>query len=370
MTEAQRVPFQSLQLPAEIEGEIDRAVKRVLQSAHFILGKEVEAFESELAAYLGVRRVVGVASGTDALTLALLASDVARPGSEVIVPALTSPFTAVAVVRAGARPVFADVNAATWTLDPAATAAAVTERTAAILPVHLYGNPADWPSLSRIARDHNLVLIEDACQAHGAALDGIRAGGLGMAAAFSFYPTKNLGALGDGGAVATNDLDLADRCVYLRNGAQTRRYVHDRPMFHSRLDELQAAVLRVKLRHLEAWNLRRRIVCDDYRERLAGFSFPEVRSGAVPAAHLAAVCHPRRDSLRAHLASRAIETLIHYPVPLHRMPAFEPHAPSQPGCPDAERICERLVSLPLSVFLSRQDQEAVVNAVNEFPADA
>ena len=364
------VPFQSLRLPPVVDADIQDAIRRVLESAHFILGRENEAFEREFAAYLGVRRVVAVASGTDALTLALLASGSLRPGAEVIVPALTSPFTAIAVVRAGARPVFADVNAATWTLDPEAAAAAMTENTAAMLPVHLYGNPVDLASLTDAARGRNLAIIEDACQAHGSELGGRRIGGLGAAAAFSFYPTKNLGALGDGGAIATNDETLADRCAYLRGGAQEKRYVHSSPMFHSRLDELQAAVLRVKLEHLDSWNERRRNVSDRYRRDLKGCSFPQAVAGSVSAAHLAVIGHPRRDALRAHLAGQGIETLIHYPMPLHRMPAFTSGSAPHASCPNADAICSRLLSLPLSVFISTDEQEAVVRAVNGFGAHA
>lgn len=370
MAQNRPVAFQSLRLPREIDAEIQGAIDRVQQSAHFVLGREVEAFEREFAAYLGVRRAVGVASGTDAITLALLASGSLPQGAEVIVPALTSPFTAIAVVRAGCRPVFADVNPSTWTLDPAAFAAALSAKTAAVIPVHLYGNAADWTALADAARAHDLVWIEDACQAHGASLAGRRVGGLGTAAAFSFYPTKNLGALGDGGAIATNDESLADRCVYLRNGAQEQRYVHASPMFHSRLDELQAAVLRVKLAHLDSWNQRRRDICERYRREIVFCEFPRVPPGSTPAAHLAAVCHGRRDALRAGLSGAGIETLIHYPMPLHRMPAFAADSSARPACPNADRICGRLLSLPLSVFLSPEDQETVVEAVNRLGADA
>ncbi|MBI3940575.1 MAG: DegT/DnrJ/EryC1/StrS family aminotransferase [Acidobacteria bacterium] len=358
------VPFQDLTLPAEVEREIQKSVEHVLHSRYYILGPEVELFEKEFAAYLGVRRVVAVASGTDAISLALLASGVVRPGAEVIVPALTSPFTAVAVLRAGAQPVFADVNRDTWTLDPASAAACVTDRTVALLPVHLYGNPADWDGLALLAANRGLVLVEDACQAHGAFFRGVRVGGLGTAAAFSFYPTKNLGAAGDGGAIATNDEPLAARCLHLRNGAQIRRYVHDQPVFHSRLDEVQAALLRVKLRCLDSWNEQRNRLCRRYREKLPHCLFPQLAPGAVPAAHLAVICLAQRDPLRAHLSQRGVETLIHYPVPLHRMPAFA-SCPAAP-CPDAEKICEQLLSLPLHLSLSDELQDIVVRSIREF----
>ncbi|MBI2820602.1 MAG: DegT/DnrJ/EryC1/StrS family aminotransferase [Acidobacteria bacterium] len=357
-----------MKLSPKIENEILRSIERVLDSHHYVLGREVEDFEKEFAAYLGVRHVVAVASGTDALALALLASGVMRPGAEVVIPALTSPFTAVAVVRAGGRPVFADVGRSTWTLDAGSAAERITDRTVAIVPVHLYGNPVDWPPLARLAGTRRLFLLEDACQAHGASVAGAKVGGLGAAAAFSFYPTKNLGAAGDGGAIATDDDALAARCLHLRNGAQIRRYVHDQPCFHSRLDEIQAAALRAKLPYLDRWNEQRNRAYRRYRDGARCGYFPELPAEVAPAAHLAVMCHEERDRLRAHLGQHGIETLIHYPVPLHRMPAFG--ASGNGPCPNAEKICSQLLSLPLYPSISEAEQREVLRAIAEFHPDA
>ncbi|MBI4455650.1 MAG: DegT/DnrJ/EryC1/StrS family aminotransferase [Acidobacteria bacterium] len=362
------VPFQNLRLPTEVELEIMQAVQRVVESHHYILGREVELFEQEFATYLGVKHAVAVASGTDALCLALLAGGVIRPGAEVIVPALTSPFTAIAVVRAGGWPVFADVNQKTWTLDAESVAGCITEKTVALVPVHLYGNPVDWPPLAKLAEAHDLLVLEDACQAHGALFQGVKVGALGRVAAFSFYPTKNLGAAGDGGAIVTNDELLAAQCRHLRNGGQIGRYVHDQPVFHSRLDEIQAAILRVKLPYLDAWNEQRNKVYRDYWEKLPDCIFPALPPGSRPVAHVAAMCHPQRNRLCAHLKGRGIETLIHYPVPLHQMPAFTPYA-GRP-CPVAETICGRVLSLPLYLSISEQEQKQAVLAIREFSSDA
>ena len=308
------------------------AIARVVASGWFVLGPEVERFEAEFAAACGGTHGVGVGTGTDAITLILRALDIG-PGDEVITPPLSAAYSALAVMMAGARPVFADIDPARLTLDPAATEAAVTRRTRAILPVHLYGQPADMTAIMAVAARHNLTVVEDAAQAHLATSDGRPVGTMGVAGAFSFYPTKNLGALGDGGAVVTNDAALAARIKRLRNGGQTTRYRHEEAGANSRLDELQAAILRARLPYLRGWTARRRQIAAAYR---AGITAPGI---AVPAQfdaghvyHLFPVLTTRRDEAQAHLSANGVETLIHYPVPIPRQPALDVHRPAaMPG---------------------------------------
>ena len=309
-----------------LRGELDAAVARVLDSGWFILGPEGEAFERELAAALGARDAVAVGNGTDALHLALRARGVG-PGDEVVTTSISAAFSALAILHAGARPVFVDVDPLTLNIDPAAAARALTPRTKALLPVHLYGHPADMDPLMALAREHGLVLVEDACQAHGARYRGRPVGTLGGEqglGALSFYPTKNLGAFGDGGAILVNDPATAALLRQLRNGGQRDRYHHEREGWNSRLDELQAALLRVGLRHLPAWTERRRALAAFYDRELLG-------SGVVPlgeqpyartVSHLYVVRHPRRSALMEALKKRGIGTLIHFPIPLHLQPAF------------------------------------------------
>jgi dTDP-4-amino-4,6-dideoxygalactose transaminase len=328
--------------------EIDAAIRRTLEGGHYILGPEVEAFEREFADYLGVAHVVGVGSGTDALVLALRAAGVAA-GDEVITVSHTAVATVAAIELAGAIPVLVDIESGTMTIDPAAVERAITPRTRALLPVHLYGHPAAILALRTIAQRHRLRLIEDCAQSHGATLGGIRTGALGDAAAFSFYPTKNLGALGDGGAVATADAGVAEAARCLREYGWRERYVSEVAGVNSRLDELQAAVLRVKLRHLEEDNARRVALAGIYRDELAGtaLTLPVVREGCTHVYHQYAIRHRDRDALRAALRARGVGSLIHYPVPVHLQPAYRGRLRLPAPLEHSERTAATVLSLPM-----------------------
>jgi dTDP-3-amino-3,4,6-trideoxy-alpha-D-glucose transaminase len=360
--DAERLPFADLR-PGSDAAEIREAVERVLASGWFILGPEVEAFEAEFAAASGAKHGVGVASGTDAIALALRAAGV-NPGDEVIVPAMTAAFTALAVVSAGAVPVIADVDPRTLTLDARACAEAITARTKAIVPVHLYGQPADMMEIMAVADRARLVVVEDCCQAHLATCDGLPVGTIGAAGAFSFYPTKNLAALGDGGAVITSDGALADRVRLLRNGGQTNRNHHAVAGINSRLDEVQAAVLRVRLPNVPAETALRRLHAAFYREALRGAVAPVAERDAGHVYHLFPVRSARREALQAHLARAGVETLIHYPVPLHKQPAFAHLAPRD--CPVAGRAAIELLSLPLHARLHTRQATRVADAIQAF----
>jgi dTDP-4-amino-4,6-dideoxygalactose transaminase len=349
--------------------ELDAAVARVLDSGWFILGPEGEAFERELAAALGAREAVAVGNGTDALHLALRALEVG-PGDEVVTTSISAAFTALAVLQAGARPVFVDVDPLTLNLDPAAVERALTPRTKAIVPVHLYGHPADMAPLLALATERGIAVLEDACQAHGALYEGRPVGtlagerGLG---ALSFYPTKNLGGLGDGGAVLVNDPAVASRLRRLRNGGQSDRYRHEVPGVNSRLDELQAALLRVGLRHLPAWTERRRAIAAFYLRELAGSGVEPLQEQPYARAvhHLFVVRHPRRDALMAALAELGVGTLIHYPIPLHLQPAFASMGGKPGDLPVAEKASSEILSLPLYPELTDEQAGAVVEAVRD-----
>lgn len=343
----------------ELRGEIDAAVARVLASGRYILGEEVEAFEAEWAAACATSHAIGVNSGLDALTLALRALGVGR-GHEVVVPAHTFIATWLAVSAVGATPVAADVDGRTGNLDPAAAARSIGPRTGAVVAVHLYGRPADVAALRALGPP----LIEDAAQAHLASAAGRPAGGLGRAGAFSFYPGKNLGAFGDAGAVTTDDDVLADEIRLLRNYGSRAKYAHDVPGVNSRLDPIQAAILRVKLRHLAAWNRRRAQIAARYRDGLTGLpglTLPAPDGPDSPAWHLFVVRHARRDALAAALAADGIETLVHYPVAPHRSGAYR--AAATGAMPEAEAWCRECLSLPIGPHLRDADVEAVVAAV-------
>ena len=348
-----RVPFLSLR-PGDDRPAIDAAITRVLDRGWFILGPELQAFEQELAAASGTADAVGVGTGTDALSLILRGLGIG-PGDEVITTPLSAAYSALAIMAAEARPVFADIDPARLTLDPRAIEAAITPRTAAIMPVHLYGQPADMAAILAIAERHGLAVVEDACQAHLATCGGRPVGSMGAAGGLSFYPTKNLGALGDAGAVLTNDRALADRIRRLRNGGQSSRYHHDEFGVNSRLDEMQAAILRARLARLPAWTTRRRALAARYRAGLTAIVDAATAAGRmlrVPAEHdaghvyhLFPVLSGERDALKARLEAEGIETLIHYPVPIPRQPAVATEEPAD--CPVADRICNELLSLPL-----------------------
>jgi dTDP-4-amino-4,6-dideoxygalactose transaminase len=356
---------------ASVRGEIERAVGRVLDAGWFILGPEGEAFERELARALGAKEAVGVANGTEAIQLALEALGLG-PGDEVVTSPLSAAFTVLGVLRAGARPVFADLDPATLNVAPEAVERALTPRTRALLPVHLYGHPADLDPLLDLARARGIPLVEDACQAHGAQYKGRVVGAISGLGALSFYPTKNLGALGDGGAVLVDDPALAARLRRLRNGGQSDRYRHDESGMNSRLDEVQAAILRAFLPHLPAWNERRRALAALYLRELAGaaVTLPREQPYARSVYHLFAVRHPRRDALARGLRERGIGTLVHYPIPLHLQPAFAPLGYRPGDFPVAEGAAREVLSLPLYPELTEAQALAVASAVRELAAGA
>jgi dTDP-3-amino-3,4,6-trideoxy-alpha-D-glucose transaminase len=351
LSEELPIPFVDLAAgQAELATELEAAVRRVTGSARYLLGPELEAFEREFAAYCGVEHCVGVGSGMAALELALQGLGIG-PGDEVLVPAYTFVATWLAVSRVGATPVPVDVEATTYNIDPAAARAALTERTAAIAPVHLRGEPADIEPLLELARERGLVVLEDAAQAHGARLGGRRVGGFGAAAAFSFYPAKNLGAYGDGGAIVTDDAELVARLRLLRNYGMKDRYEVELAGVNSRLAELQAAVLRVKLGRLDEWNGRRRELAAAYFEELAGIDglvLPQPLAGSEPVWHLFVVGHPRRDELREALAAAGVEALVHYPLLPHRSGAYRDDSQiAAAELPVAERLAAEALSLPM-----------------------
>ncbi len=363
-----RIPFLDLRRAyRELEGELKASLTHVLEGGVYILGEAVEAFEEEWARFCEVMGAAGVGNGTDALVLALLASGAVRPGrgDEVITSPLTAAYTALAIVNAGGVPVFADIDPATYTLDPGILERAITPRTRAIVPVHLYGQMADVTAIAQLAERQALLDIEDAPQAHVARRDGKRAGAHGAAAAFSFYPTKNLGAYGDGGAVVSADGTLVERVRSLRQGGHPAALRAGGPGRNSRLDAIQAALLRVKLTRLEAWTARRRALATLYDEGLRGTRLIlPVDAGPAHVYHLFVVQHPERDRLRAHLAARGIQTLVHYPELLHQQPLFG-GGPSR-VLPVAEEVASRVLSLPLYPQLERQEAQAVIEAILDF----
>jgi len=369
----QRIPFMSL-VPGEDAVDVRRAIDRVIERGWFILGPEVVSFEEEFAAASGAVHAIGVGTGTDAIALILRGLSIGA-GDEVITSPLSAAYSALAIMMAGARPVFADIDPERATIDPERIAERIGPRTRAIMPVHLYGQPADMTAIERVASRHGLAIVEDCCQAHLATSQGRPVGTIGVAGAFSFYPTKNLGALGDGGAIVTNDAALSATLRRLRNGGQTDRYHHQEPGVNSRLDEMQAAILRARLAWLGGWTARRRELATRYRRRLRGSvdPVPEIDSGHVY--HLFVVRVRRddegrqlgdagRQALQAHLASRGIETLIHYPVPIPNQPAFAPGQPAD--CAVASQVCREILSLPLRPAMHDDDVDAIADAVNAF----
>lgn len=359
------IPFLDLSSAyRELRADLDAAYHRVMDSSWFILGREVEEFEKEFAEFCGVDFCVGVGNGLDALHLILRALDIG-PGDEVIVPSNTFIATWLAVTHAGATPVPVEPDEATYNIDPSLIRAAITPRTKAIIPVHLYGQPADMAAIAEIAEEFNLKVIEDAAQAHGATYRGRRAGSMGCAGAFSFYPGKNLGALGDGGCVVTSDPALAERVRMLSNYGSLRKYHHDTVGFNSRLDELQAAFLRVKLGRCEDWNARRRAVAARYIDRLAGADLvlPHVLSDADPVWHLLVVRVKRRDEVIKMLGERGIATQVHYPVPSSRSGAYASAGFAIGSLPVAERLGAEVLSLPMGPHLALEDVDAVCDAL-------
>ncbi|MGY1813845.1 DegT/DnrJ/EryC1/StrS family aminotransferase [Blastococcus sp. SYSU D00820] len=365
---ALEVPFLDLAAGhAELREELEAAALGVLRSERVLLGPALSAFEDGWAAAVGARHAVGVNSGLDALVLGLRALGIG-PGDEVLVPSHTFVATWLAVVHAGADPVPVEVSPVTGLWDAATVAAAVGPRTRALLPVHLYGHPVDLAPLMALAAEHDLRVLDDAAQAHGARIGGRPVGALAHATAWSFYPGKNLGALGDGGAVTTDDPALAARLRSLRNYGSSEKYVHEEIGWNSRLDEVQAAMLSVKLRRLAEWNARRAQVAARYAEALAGTGLvlPATAPGTDPVWHLYVVRTPHRDALRAHLAAHGVETGVHYPVPPHRQRAFAGTPLASAGLPVADRLAAEVLSLPMGPHLRPEQQESVIDAIREF----
>jgi dTDP-3-amino-3,4,6-trideoxy-alpha-D-glucose transaminase len=364
-----RIPFLELRPNyLELKDELDAAWRRVMDSGWYLLSRELESFEQEYAAYCGAKHCVGVGSGLDALHLGLRAWEIG-PGDEVIVPSNTFIATWLAVTLAGATPVPVEPDPKTFNLDPERVAAAITPRTRAIIPVHLYGQPADMDSTIAIAKKHGLKVLEDAAQAQGARYKGRGAGSLGHAAAHSFYPSKNLGAFSDGGAVTTDDAALADKVRALRNYGSKSKYCHERIGINSRLDELQAAFLRVKLAKLNEWNARRKTIAHYYLnqlQRLPELVLPFVPADIEPSWHLFVVRHPRRDELQRHLAEAGVGTLIHYPVPPHLSRAYSDSRQCQGAYPIAEEQSRTVLSLPIGPHLNREAQNHVIAAIGSF----
>jgi len=344
--------------------ELAEALRRVLAHGRFVLGPEVEAFEEEFARYAGRRFGIGVGSGTEALHVALLACGVG-PGDEVVTVSHTAVATVAAVELTGARPVLVDVDAETCSLDPVLVERALSPRTKAIVPVHLYGAPAEMSPILELARRRGLRVVEDCAQAHGAVYDGRRVGSLGDMGCFSFYPTKNLGALGDGGMITTNDAELAERARLLRQYGWRERYVSVVRGLNSRLDEIQAAVLRVKLRHLDAWNARRRALAARYLAALRETNLQTVRvpERGDPVFHLFVVRTERREAFRTHLEERGIGTMIHYPVPVHQQDAYLDLGYGPGALPASEAAARTVVSLPLYPEMTDEEVGAVATAV-------
>jgi dTDP-4-amino-4,6-dideoxygalactose transaminase len=362
------VPFVDLRAQHdELSGAFSQAMERVVGRSAFILGPELESFEREFAAYCGATEGIGVASGTDALHLALWACGIGA-GDEVITVSHSFIATALAIRFLGADPVFVDIDPVTYTMNVAEVEKAISPRTKAILPVHLYGQTADMAPLADIAKRHHLYLIEDACQAHGAEYRGSKAGALGDIGCFSFYPSKNLGALGDGGMVVTSNRMLADRVRLLRNYGQREKYYHSMTGVNSRLDELQAAFLRIKLPHLDAWNERRRAIAAFYRENIRSehVLLPAESEGGSPVYHLFVIRCSTRDALQKHLSGSGIQTLIHYPVPIHEQEAFAAYARRPWRLPETERAARQVLSLPLYPELRLEQARLVAAAVMSY----
>ena len=364
-----KVPFLDLHSPYnELKEEMDEAYFRVMESGWYILGQEVEFFEQEFAQYCGTQFCIGVGNGLEALHLILRAYGIGE-GDEVIVPSNTYIATWLAVSYAGARPVPVEPDPRTYNLDPDRVKSAITSKTRALLPVHLYGQTADMEPLMELAEQYNLKVIEDAAQAQGARHAGRISGALGHAAGFSFYPGKNLGALGDAGAVTTNDDKLADQVRTLRNYGSKVKYYNEVKGYNSRLDEMQAAFLRVKLKHLDEWNKRRENIADIYLEALANLpdlTLPHVPEWASPVWHIFPILYTKRDDLQKYLRIKGVDTLIHYPVPPHLSGAYAGLGMHQGAFPIAEAIASTELSLPMGPHLSVDDAKYIVDLIRDF----
>jgi dTDP-4-amino-4,6-dideoxygalactose transaminase len=350
------VPYFDLKAQyAELRSEICAAIDRVCQNASFILGEEVTKFEESFASYCQTKHCVALNSGTSALHLALLSAGVG-PGDEVITTANTFIATAEAVCYTGATPVFTDIDPATANLDAALIEGAITNRTKAIIPVHLYGRPANLDAILAIAKRHKLLVLEDACQAHGARHCGKRVGGFGYAAAFSFYPGKNLGAYGEGGALTTNDSAVAEFAREMRSHGESKRYFHDRIGYNYRMDGFQGAVLNVKLKYLDRWTAKRQEFARLYRERLAGSNvrIPDDHVGCESVYHLFTPWVLNRDAVREELTRRGVQTAVHYPVPVHLQKAYSHLGYKSGSLPHTEKACAEVISMPLFPEMSHE----------------
>ncbi len=359
------IPLVNLQrMHDSMRDEIQNAINGILDRGDFILGDEVKEFEMEFAEYCGTKHCIGVGSGLDALTISLRGLGIGQ-GDEVIVQANTFVATALAVKHVGATPVLVDHDPEGYGLDTRRVAEAVTDKTKAILPVHLYGQPSDMDEINEIARENDLLVIEDGCQAHGARYKGQRVGGLGDAGAFSFYPGKNLGGLGDGGAIVTNNDKLAEWVRSARNYGSTIKYHHTVQGFNSRLDSIQAAVLRIKLRKLDDWNAKRQHAATVYRKFLTGsaIDLPTQLTGRDHVYHLFVVRVPRRDDLLAHLHEKGIGAGVHYPISINRQIAMEDCCKVPQPLPESETLCDEIISLPIGPFITEDEIETVATEV-------
>lgn len=353
----------------KIKNKIDNAIQRVLNSKCFILGPELEKLEKEFASYCGVSYAIGCASGTDALFLSLIAAGVGN-GDEVITVANTALPTVSAIRNTGAIPVFVDIDEGTFLIDVSKIEKAITSKTKAIIPVHLYGQSCDMDKIMKIAKNHNLIVIEDACQAHGALYKNKKVGSFGKMSAFSFYPTKNLGGYGDGGMITTNDKKIADKLKKLRNyGLENReKYLHTIKGFNSRLDEIQAAIIRTKLPYLDEWNQRRKEIADFYKNYIKNkkIILPKEENINTHIFHLFVVRCKERDKLRKYLEKNNIKTLVHYPLPLHLQPSYADLEVLKGSLPITEKIAKEILSLPIFPELNKKEIKKIVNVINKF----
>ncbi|MCC6616422.1 MAG: DegT/DnrJ/EryC1/StrS family aminotransferase [Anaerolineae bacterium] len=365
------VPFVDLKPDHRaLEGEIMEAVRKIILQTNFILGEDVKLFEQDFAEYCGRKYAIGVDSGLSALKILLRAYEIGE-GDEVIIPANTFVATAAAVTFAGARPVLVDIKPGTYNIDVDKIEAAITERTRAIMPVHLYGIPVDMDPLLEIAKKHNLIVIEDTAQGHGALYKGRRAGSFGDAAGFSFYPAKNLGAAGDAGAIVTDDEQIADRCRWLRNCGSKEKYLHTMEPYNHRLDTIQAAILKIKLPHLDGWSEQRRQAANLYNELLADTEVvtPAIPADTEPVWHLYVVRTKYRAELQKHLTERGIGTAIHYPIPVHEQPFYMENVPlgyKHGDFPVTEEYAAEILSLPMYPAITEAEIREVVDAIKSF----
>ena len=356
------IPFVNLKKEYEsISNEVDLAVNRVLKKGNFILGEEVKKFEDDFSSYMGSKYSIGVNSGSDALFYAIKALGIGN-GDEVITVSHTFISTVDGIVKNGAKPVFVDIDPETYCMDASKIEDKITERTKAILPVHLYGHPADMGQIQEIANEYELFLVEDACQAHGAEYNGKKVGSIGDIGCFSFYPTKNMGAYGDGGIAVTDNEEIEERLRLLRNYGQSKKNYHDFVGYNSRLDEIQAAVLRVKLKYIDQWNEKRRKTAKLYNELLAEVVKPVEKDYAKHVYHLYVIRHKKRDNIQQYLLNNEIQSQIHYPCPVHNQKAYSNHGYSL-KLPLTEKITDEILSLPMNPWLEEIDVEKICNCI-------